>query len=528
MEEKKKVTKAAGQMSTATFLSRVTGFIRDIVLAKMFGASALTDAFFVAFRIPNLLRELFAEGSISAAFVPVFTEYLTKEGRGGAEKLAGVVLAFLLSVLIIVCLLGILLAPYIVSIVAPGFMKDPEKFSLTIKLTKIMFPFLLFVSLAALAMGILNSLRSFFIPALAPAFFNLALITSALFLAPNFSVPILAIGLGVTIGGALQYGVQIVAIVKQRFNLKPIFSFSHPGLKKILLLVLPAVTGMSVNQINIFLNNVFVSYLSEGSATFLYYGLRLVHFPIGIFGVAMAMAVLPSLSEQATKGNMNELRDTFSFSLRLLFFMTIPAMAGLIALSGPIVNILFQRGQFTYEAATGTVYALLFYSSGLWAFVGVRVVVSTFYSLQDTKTPLKIAILSVLTNIFFSIILMGPLKHGGLALANAIASAINFIVLFSLLRVKLGRLDGRNIVRSFIKTSIASSVMGLIGWFIIRGDMWCAPERCTLWMESGKTIEKTGILIGIIILCIAVYFLIMHLMKSEELKYLIKMRRTRT
>jgi putative peptidoglycan lipid II flippase len=516
MDERQSVTKAAGQMSIATFLSRITGFIRDIVLAKIFGATGLTDAFFIAFRIPNLLRELFAEGSISAAFVPVFTEYLTKEGREDAKRLAGVVFAFLLSILIIVCLLGIILAPYIVSVVAPGFMKDPEKFSLTIKLTKIMFPFLLFISLAALAMGVLNSLRSFFIPALAPAFFNLAIIASALFIAPNFSVPILAIGLGVTLGGALQYGVQIVALAKHRFNLKPIFSFSHSGLKKILLLVLPVVTGMSVNQINVFLNNVFVSYLSEGSATYLYYGLRLVHFPIGIFGVAMAMAVLPSLSEQATKGDIDALRETFSFSLRLLFFITIPAMAGLIALSEPIVNLLFQRGQFTHEATRGTVYALLFYSSGLWAFVGVRVVVSTFYSMQDTKTPLKVAILSILTNIIFSIILMRPLRHGGLALANAIASAVNFGVLFFLLRMKLRRVDGRNIVRTFMKTSIASSIMGLIGWFVIKGD---------IWTETGKTIEKTVILTSVIVVCVGVYFLIMHLMKSEELRYLIKMRK---
>lgn len=525
MDEKKEVAKAAGKMSTGTFISRVTGFIRDIVLAKIFGATGLTDAFFVAYRIPNLLRELFAEGSVSAGFIPIFTEYLTKEGKEEAKRLAGVVFAFLLSVLFIVCLLGILLAPYIASAVARGFMNEPEKFQLTIKLIRIMFPFLLFISLAALAMGTLNSLRSFFIPALAPAFFNLAIIAAALFLAPGFSIPILAVGLGVTIGGALQYGVQIIALAKQGFNLKPIFSFFHPGLKKILLLVLPVVAAMGATQINVLVSNLFSTYLSEGSATYLYYGWRLTHFPIGIFGIAMAIALLPSLSEQAAKGDINALRDTFSFSLRLLFFITIPAMAGLIALSGPIVNTLFQRGHFTSAATVGTVSALLFYSSGIWAFAGLRVVRAAFYSIQDTKTPLKIAIISVLTNIIFSIILMGPLKHGGLALANAIAAAVNFSFLFILLRAKLGRVDGRNIVMSFIKISIASSIMGLIGWFIIRGDMWCAPERCTLWVESGRTIEKAGILIGVIALCVAVYFLIMHLMKSEELKYLVKMRK---
>jgi len=513
MDEKKKITKAAGKMSSGTFISRITGFIRDIVIAKIFGASGLTDAFFVAYRIPNLLRELFAEGAVSAGFVPVFTQYLEKESREEAKRLAGVIFAFLLSVLFTVCLLGILFAPYIASVLARGFIPYPEKFSLTIDLLKIMFPFLLFISLAALAMGTLNSLRSFFVPAIAPAFFNLAIIASALFLAPNFSKPILAVGIGVTIGGALQYGVQIIALSKKRFSLKPIFSFSHPGLKKIIALVLPVVAATGATQINALMSNFFATYLDEGSATYLYYGLRLVHFPIGIFGVAMAMALLPSMSESTVKENMDAFRDTFSFSLRLVFFMSIPAMAGLIALAEPIINVLFQRGEFTYEATTGTVYALLFYSSGLWAFVGLRVVRIPFYSMQDTKTPLKIAVLSVIANIILSVILMGPLKHGGLALANAIATAVNFGVLLFLLRAKLGRVDGKNIVRSFIKISIASCVMGFVGWLIIRG---------AVWTESGRTFEKASILAGVIAICIAVYFSIMYLMKSEELKYLIK------
>ncbi|MCK5286870.1 MAG: murein biosynthesis integral membrane protein MurJ, partial [Thermodesulfovibrionia bacterium] len=461
---------------------------------------------------------LFAEGSVSAGYVPVFTEYLTKEGREGAEKLAGAVFAFLVSVLIIVCLLGILFAPYIVSIIAPNFAANEYKMTLTIKLIRIMFPFLLFISLAALAMGTLNSLRSFFIPAVAPAFFNLGIIGSALFIAPKFSVPILAVSLGVTLGGALQYGIQAVALHKQGFHIKPIFSFSHPGLKKIFLLVLPVVIATGATQINVLINNIFVTYMAEGSATYLYYALRLVLFPIGIFGIAMAMAVLPSMSEHAAKGNLKELRETFSFSIRLVFFMSIPAMAGLIALSEPIINVLFQRGEFTYEATKGTVYALLFYSSGLWAFVGLRVVRAVFYSLQDTKTPLKTAVLSVLINIILSFILKGPLQHGGLAFAFAIATAVNFVVLLILLRARLGRIDGKNIFRSFMKISIASAVTGFIGWFIIRGD---------LWMESGIIIKKAGALTGVIVFCIIIYFFIMYVMKSEELNYLLKIRKER-
>jgi putative peptidoglycan lipid II flippase len=519
MEEKKKVTKAAGKMSTGTLVSRVTGFIRDILLAKIFGATGTTDAFFVAFRIPNLLREFFAEGSVSAGFVPVFTEYLTKEGKEEAKKFAGVVLAFLLSILIIICIIGILLAPYIALLVAPNFVLYPEKLSLTIKLLRIMFPFLLFISLAALAMGTLNSLRSFFIPAIAPALFNLSIISCALFLAPRFSIPILSIGIGVTIGGALQYGVQLISLVKHRFNVKPIFNFYYPGLKKIFFLMIPVVAATGMTQINVLVSNIFATYLSEGSVTYLYYAYRLVHFPIGIFVISMAIALLPSLSEHASKNDITALRDTFSFSMRLVFFTTIPAMAGLIALAEPIVNILFQRGEFVYDATRGTVYALVFYSSGLWAFAGWRIVRNVFYSLQDTKTPLKTALISVLINLFLCIVLTGPFKHGGLALALVVATSINFIILFLLLRKKIGRVDGRQIVLSFIKTVVASFIMGLAGWFIIRGD---------LWMEGGRIIEKTGILTGVIALCIGIYLSLMYFMNSDELKYLFKMLRKKS
>ncbi len=520
MDEKKEVAKAAGKMSAGTLISRVTGFTRDIVLAAAFGASGLADAFFVSFRIPNLLRELFAEGSVSAGFVPVFTECLRKEGREEAKRLAGVVFAFLFSVVLSVCLLGILLAPYIASVVARGFLHDPEKFALTVKLLRIMFPFLLFISLAALAMGTLNSLRSFFIPAFAPAFFNLGLIATVLFLAPHFSVPILVAGLGVTIGGAMQYGVQVIALAKKGFNLKPVFSFFHPGLKKIIVLVLPVVAAMGVTQLNVLISNLFATYLKEGSATYLYYGWRLTHLPIGLFAIAIAVALLPSLSRHASMGDMTGLRDTFSFSLRLLFFITIPAMAGLIVMSEPIMNVLFQRGEFTHTATIGAASALLFYATGIWAFAGLRVVRIVFYSLQDTKTPLKIAVLSVFVNVIFSLLLMGPLKHGGLALANAIAAAVNFSILFFLLRAKLKRVDGKKIVRSFIKVAIASSVMGLIGGLVIN-------IKKDIWTVSGQLPEKAGILAGVIALCTAVYFSIMYLMKSEELNYIIKMFKDR-
>jgi len=238
--------------------------------------------------------------------------------------------------------------------------------------------------------------------------------------------------------------------------------------------------------------------------------MRLIQFPIGIFGVAMGMAVLPTLSEHAVKGDFDKLRDDFSFALRLLFFITIPAMAGLIALGEPIVNVLFQRGKFDYIATVGTAQALLFYSMGIWAIVGARVVTSSFYSMQDTKTPVKILMVTVITNIVLSLILMKPLKHSGLALANALASTVNFLLLFYFLRKKLERLGARRIIKSFLKVSFASIAMGAAGWFLLHGE---------LWKESGRSLEKAGYLSGVIILCSVIYFVISYLLKSEEMEY---------
>ncbi len=519
MGEKRDVAKAAGVISIATTGSRVLGFVRDVLLAKIFGANWSTDAFYIAHRIPNLFRELFAEGSMSAAFIPVFTEALTKEGKEDARKLASSVFAFLLSLLTLLCILGIVFTPAVVTLLAPGFLDNPDKFSLTVHLTRIMFPFLFFISIAAFAKGILNSLKSFLAPALAPMFLNVSIIIAALFFADSFAVPLTAIALAVTVGGAIQVIIQLPDLVKKKFIVPPVFSFAHPGLKKIGRLLLPAMVGMGVQQINILIGTVFVSFLAEGSVSYLYYGMRFVHLPIGVFGVAMATAVLPSLSAQAAKRDEEAMRETFSFSLRLLFFLSLPAMAGLITLSGPIIEVLLQRGEFTPLMTSETTYAIICYSSGLWAFVGYRVVVSVFYSLQDTKTPVRIAMISILVNIVFCFILMKPMRHGGLALANAIAQGVNFIILFYLLRKRFGHLDGKRIGQSFIVSSIASAIMGVTGIFAVKGLMW---------HEGAGILVKVSTLSGVIVLCIAVYILIMYMMKSEELQYILKMRRKRT
>ncbi|MEK7308987.1 MAG: murein biosynthesis integral membrane protein MurJ [Nitrospirota bacterium] len=518
MDEKKRVLKAAGLMSAATFISRILGYIRDMIFAFYFGATGLSDAFFASFRIPNLLRELFAEGSMSSALIPVLTEHRQKSGEEETNRLIKITFTFIVIFVGIICLIGIMIAPAIVTIITPGFLNSPEKFSLTVTLTKIMFPFLLFISLASLLMGALNTKKVFFIPALAPAMLNITLILSIVFFESKASQPIIVAAIGVMVGGFVQFAFQLPSFFRNKYKLGFDTSFSHPGLKKMLILLIPATFTLAVSQINIVVNTIFASFLPSGSITYLFYSLRLIHFPIGMFGVAIGMAVLPTLSEHAVKGDFDKLRDDFSFALRLLFFITIPAMAGLIALREPIVNILYQRGMFNYDATRCTADALLFYSMAIWAVCGVRIVTASFYSMQDTKTPMKIGMATLIINIILSFLLLKPMKHSGLALAYAVASTVNFSLLFIMLREKLGRVDGKNIISSFLKISTASLIMGFIARLIIRGDMW---------IESGKTIHKAGILGGVIALCFALYLLIMYLLRSEELKQIIKMIKDR-
>ncbi len=501
-------------MSVATFISRILGYVRDMIFALYFGATGSSDTFFAAFRIPNLLRELFAEGSMSSAFIPVLTEYRQKHGEDEANRLVKVTFTFIIVVVGIICLLGIIFSPAMVAVIAPGFLGSPEKFSLAVLLTRIMFPLLLFVSLAALVMGALNTKKVFFIPTLAPAMLNITLVLSIIFFESRMKQPLTAAAIGVVVGGLVQFAFQLPSFFRNKYKLGFDAAFRHPGLKRMSILLIPATLALSVSQINIVVSNILASFLPSGSITYLFYSMRLVQFPIGIFGVAMGMAVLPTLSEHAAKGDYINLRDDFSFALRLLFFITIPAMAGLIALREPIVNILFQRGKFDYIATVGTAHALLFYSIGIWAVVGVRVVTASFYSMQDTRTPVKIAVVALTANIFFSIILMKPLRHSGLALANALASCVNFSLLFFFLRKKLKRVDGRRIFSSFVKSVFAAAVMGVGGAIFLPGK---------LWQTSGYTLNKVLYMSLTVVMCTAIYLFLSYLVRNEELSYVIKM-----
>jgi putative peptidoglycan lipid II flippase len=515
MSEKVKVAKAAGVVGLATLASRVMGYIRDMVMSWAFGTGMAADAFYVAYRIPNLLRELLAEGSMSAAFIPVFTETLTKESKESARHLANAVFARLLVILAALTGLGIIFAPYVVKVVAWGwaYKAEHDKYLLGVTLTRIMFPYLLFIGLAALAMGMLNSLRSFLMPALSPVMLNVLTITSVVLSLQYLSQPILGVAAGVVLGGLCQFLIQVPGLKKQGMMLRPQFEPTHPGVKKIGALALPVFVSSSVNQFNIFIGTIFASFLATGSITYLFYGMRFIHFPLGIFGIAIATAVLPTMSAQAARHETEEFRETLSLGLRLVFFIMFPAMAGLITLRVPIVSLLLEHGQFDRISTQGTAAALLFYAVGLWAFAGVRIVAQAFYALQDTKTPVKIAVAALFANILLSAAFMAwtPLAHGGLALAASLAAMLNIGLMTVQLRKKIGRMDGRRIMVSLLKIVPASVVMGVIGWRISKDPVWTLAEN---------TLYKAELLMGGMAVSVLFYIIVMWILRSEELKFL--------
>ncbi len=457
--ENSRVVHAAGVVGVATLLSRIFGFLRDMIVAGLFGAGLATDAFFVAFRIPNLLRRLLAEGSLTVSFVPVFTDYLKNRSREDALKLANITFTALSILLVFVSLIGVILSPLIVAAIAPGFVKSPVRFDLTVYLTRLMFPYIFFLSLVALCMGILNSLRHFAAPALAPVLLNVSIIVAALFLRRFFDPPIVALAAGVVIGGILQLALQIPFLLRHGVSLKPDFHFRYPGLKRVGTLMLPAVFGAAIYQINIFIGTILASLLPTGSVSFLYYADRIVELPLGVFAIAVGTATLPSFSEQAAGGRFDQLKKTLSFSLRLLLFITIPATFALIALRVPIISALFQRGEFSVDSTIETARALFCYSVGLPAFSLIRIIVAAHYSLQDTKSPMKAAIVALIVNALLSLALMFPLRHAGLALATSIASTVNVAMLWFILRKRLGEFLDHDFYSSVTRTVLSSFVM---------------------------------------------------------------------
>jgi len=467
-DSQKKITSSVMIVSLGTFISRILGYIRDMLIANRFGASWVTDAFFAAWKIPNTLRELLGEGALSAAFIPVFTEYLKIKNRKEAFYLANLVLNGLLIISILITTLGIILAPLIITIVVPGFI-GKEAFSLTVTLTRIMFPFTIFISLAALVMGILNSCQHFTLPAFAPAVLNISLILSIFFLCPMFSQkPIYGLSLGLLLGGLFQLLIQIPALIKERMAYRLVIDFLEPGVKKIILLMLPRALGAGVTQINIFICDLLASFLIFGSISALFYSNRLIHLPLALFGIAIGTVLFPAMSRQVVEGNLEEMKKSLSWGLKTVIFTCLPATIGLMVLGREIIQLLLQHGEFDLADTNRTYLALFFYSFGLVGFASLKVIIPAFYSLQDTWTPVKMSIISVIANIIFSLLLMGPLEQGGLTLSLSLTGFLNTTLLLIKLRQKIGPLGITQLLYFFLKVLFASSITGIFCWIITR------------------------------------------------------------
>ena len=519
MSENHKIAKAATTIGMGTLLSRILGFFRDMVIANFFGAGMAADAFFVAFRIPNLWRRLVGEGSLTISFIPIYTEYLTQRSEEETRKVTHIAFTIGGVILLILTVLGVLFSPILIRIIAPGwFAEYPEKFQLTVTLNQIIFPYLFFMGLFALCMGILNSQRHFFAPAIAPIFLNISIIVSVFLFYHTFNIPVMTLALGVLAGGVIQFLFQIPFLYKRRITFRFNFNFQHPAIKRIGLLMIPGLIGTAVYQINVFIDTIFASFLPSGSVSYLFYADRLMEFPLGIFAIAIGMASLPSLSALVSQGKMEEFKETLSFTFRLTAFISVPAMVGLIALKTPIINLLFQRGVFDYGATEMTARALFFYCVGLWAIAGARTVAPAFYSLQDTRTPLKIGLFCLVANVVFITILIHPLKHGGLALATSLSSTLNLILLFWKLNSKIGKIDMRKNIKSLLRDVFCSLPMGVAAYLI------CSVGN---WSTTGNIWEKVLLLLIGIVIGLGIYLGCSYWVKSEEMLFLLKMIRRR-
>jgi putative peptidoglycan lipid II flippase len=469
-QQVRRIASAAGVVGAATLLSRVLGFVRDMAIAWLFGAGMQADVFFAAFRIPSTLRELLGEGALSAAFIPTFTRTAARDGREAAWRLVAAVMGTLTVVLGVVSLLGILLAPVIVHVLAPGFGAVPGKLPLTVQLLRVMFPYIFLVGLAALFMGMLNSLGHFLMPALSPTILNLAIIAAALFVAPSAANPVLPLGAAVLVGGVGQLLIQVPAALTRGWRPRLVVAFRDPRVQEIARLMAPGALGLAITQINVFVGTLLASLLPQGAVATMTYAFRLVQFPIGVFGVAVATGALPVMAAAAAREALDEMKGALVASLRLAAFLTLPALVGLAVFRVAIVHVLFERGAFSRPATEWTAEILLAYALGLLFYVSNRILAPAFYALHDTWTPMLTGALAVGINIGASLVLMGPLGAAGLALATAVASLGNFLLLATRLRHRIGPLGGREAAAAIAR--VAAACLPMAAWGIGLQRWW--------------------------------------------------------
>ncbi|HSR54287.1 MAG TPA: murein biosynthesis integral membrane protein MurJ [Acidobacteriota bacterium] len=522
MSSRGKAARAAGLVSLAVMCSRILGLVREMVFSRLLGAGLAMDALRIAFLVPNLLRDLFAEGALSSAFVPTFTDYLHNQSKSKAWHLAGLVMSLLMIVLGLFALLLLAFPRYGMLLAASGFADDPEKARLTALLLQILSPFLLFVALASVAMGILNALGHYFLPALAPAFFNLAVIVSGFTLAPYLESqglnPAVGLAIGMLVGGMLQFAVQVPLMRRHGFRLRLAFDLQHPGIRRIIRLMGPAVVGISAVQANVLISMQMASYLepSDGVVSWLGYAFRIIYLPIGMFGVAVGTVNLRNVSVLAAEGRHSEVRETVSHSLRLVMLLALPSMAGLLLLAEPVVRVLYQGGRFTADSTQATALALMVYALALPAYSCQKVYVPTFYALDDTRTPVRISLLSVTVNVFFSLVLVFLVlqpalprsAYLGLALGTGVSVSLQVALLSRALRVRLGtmrsQVAGPLLRMTAAALAMAASVYGVeqVLLNLLSDSRWSAILSLAISVAAGAI----------------VYFAVCLLLDVEEVK----------
>ena len=496
--------------------SRILGVVREQVLAALFGAGAAMDAYNVAFRIPNLLRDLFAEGAMSAAFVPTFTSYLTTSGKDRAWRVGNNVINALIVVTGTLVILGIVFAdPLVRAMTAETYSADADKFALTVTLARIMLPALVFIALAAAFMGMLNSLHHFFIPALSPAMFNVMTIVCAFALVPVLRgagiAPITAIAVGTLLGGAAQLALQWPTLRREGFRYRLALDWGDAGLRRVLVLMGPGTIGLAATQVNVLVNLALATSQGEGAPSWLNYAFRVMYLPIGLFGVSIATATLPAVSRQVAEQNLSAIRTTTAHGISLMLMLNVPATVGLIVLSVPIIRVLLERGAFTPADTLATAAALQFYAVGLVGYSVVRIASPIFYALGRNRTPVAVSAVAVVVNAALNIALVRVMGYTGLALGTSLAALFNAVALFVLLRRATGGLDERRLAVAFVKIAISSAAMGLAAWGLDSVFSRALPGTALI-----TQVVRLGVVIGAAIAALAASALVLRIEEFHE------------
>ena len=510
------VVRSASIVSVAVATSRITGLVREMVMARLFGAGFVYDAFLLGFRIPNLTRDLFAEGALSSAFVPIFAQTLAQKGKKEAAVLSNLVGTALILIVGVFCALGVIFSPTLVKLLAEGFHQVPGKFDLAVKMTRIMFPFLLLVALAAQAMGVLNACNRFAVPATASTMFNIGSIGFGLafgyWLGPWLGIePITGMAIGVVFGGALQLFWQVPLLRSEGFAFRPTFDWNHPGLRRIITLMGPAILGNAAVQINVMVNTNFASRIpGNGPVSWLGYAFRFMQLPLGLFGVAIASATLPSISRSAGAGNFDEFRRTLSKSLGMVFLLTLPSSIGLMVLGNSMIGAIYQGGKFQASDTQQTALALSCYAVGLAGYSALKVLNPAFYALHDARTPMIISLISIAVNYITASTLLRTtgLGHAGLALSTSAVAIFGAVALFAILRKRIGGVYGRNLASSTWKIMLASAVMG--------GAVWLSSHGVQEWLGLRRLARLVDLAISIPA-GLVVFYAVCRLLRVSEL-----------